>query len=38
MPVDVEVQTVPHFTALVNSKVGPLGLEGAGLLCSETAL
>ena len=31
MPVEMKVQTVPHFTAPINSKVEPWGLEGDGI-------
>ena len=31
MPVEIEVHTLPHFKAPVNSKVEPWGLDGAGI-------
>ena len=30
-PVEVEVQTVPHFKVPINAKVEPLRLDSAGL-------
>ena len=37
MPVEAEVQTVPHFKAPVNTKVELWGLEGSGTFIIQTS-
>ena len=37
MPVEIEVHTVPHFKATINTKVEPEGLESDGIFTSYYA-